>query len=296
MTASTLLPASVRAAFTALIDYAGLFPPAELGFDAAQREYRAARARPHAWMLGRFIVPATLAMAAPGDAGGPLSVIAKAGALDRAAALRANGAHVDALEIPLSASASPSDVAAMVDDVGAAIDAAGLGGTAAYVELPRTRAWPELLAVAMPALARARLGAKIRCGGLAAGAFPSVDDVAAFIAAAAAANVPFKATAGLHHPVRHVDRATGFTMHGFLNLLAATALAGHVDTLTLRQIVADEAPDAFRFDEGSLRWRDRRASAAELETMRRDGFVAYGSCSFAEPVDDLTSLGVLPLQ
>ncbi len=240
MTASTVLPASVRAALRALIDYAGLFPPAELAFDGARSEYRAARAGPHAWMLGRFIVPATLPIASPHDIGGPLSVIANAGALDRAAALRAGGAQIDALEVPLLATASPQDVAAVVAGTAAAIDAAGLDGIPVFLELPRTQAWPELLAVAMPALARTRLGAKIRCGGLTAGAFPSVDDVAAFIAAAAAANVPFKATAGLHHPVRHVDRATGFTMHGFLNLLAATALATRVDAPTLRRIVAEE--------------------------------------------------------
>lgn len=296
MNASTVLPASARAAFTALIDYAGLFPPAELAFDAARSEYRAARAGPHAWMLGRFIVPATLAIASPAEIGGPLSVIANAGALDRAAALRASGARIDALEIPLPATAPASDVAAVVAGTAAAIDAAGLGGIPAFLELPRTQEWGELLAAAMPALAQTRLGAKIRCGGLTAAAFPSVDDVAAFVAAAAAANVPFKATAGLHHPVRHVESATGFTMHGFLNLVAAAALAPRLALETLRRIVAEEDPGAFAFDDASFRWRGERVATAGLEAMRRDGFVAYGSCSFAEPVDDLTSLGILPPQ
>jgi hypothetical protein len=296
MTASTVLPASARAAFTALIDYAGLFPPAELAFDAARSEYRAASTGPHAWMLGRFILPATLPIASPAEIGGPLSVIANAGALDRAAALRASGARIDALEIPLPATSPASEVAAAVAGTAAAIAEAGLGGIPAFLELPRPRAWDDVLAAAMPALAQTRLGAKIRCGGLTAGAFPSVDEVAAFVAAAAAANVPFKATAGLHHPVRHVDAATGFTMHGFLNLVAAAALAPRVALETLRRIVAEEDPGAFAFDDESFRWRDERVATAGLEAMRRDGFVAYGSCSFAEPVDDLTSLGILPPQ
>jgi hypothetical protein len=41
-----------------------------------------------------------------------------------------------------------------------------------------------------------------------------------------------------------------------------------------------------------LRWRDRTASAAEVERAR-GLFVAFGSCSFDEPVDDLRALGLL---
>jgi hypothetical protein len=60
MATSTALRPSVRAAFEALIDYAGLFPPAQLPMSAAQCEYERARAGPFAWMLGRFIIPARM--------------------------------------------------------------------------------------------------------------------------------------------------------------------------------------------------------------------------------------------
>ena len=109
-----------------------------------------------------------------------------------------------------------------------------------YIEIPRDERWAELLPGALGALARYGLGAKIRCGGIVASAFPSVDEVATFIAAAAEHRVPFKATAGLHHPVRHFNEPSGFTMHGFLNLLCASVFAGRVDAATLRAIVADE--------------------------------------------------------
>ena len=49
---------ALRSLLTGLIDYAGLFPPAGLGMEAAVRNYDSYVRDEHAWMLGRFIVPA----------------------------------------------------------------------------------------------------------------------------------------------------------------------------------------------------------------------------------------------
>jgi hypothetical protein len=49
MTTSTALRPSVRAAFTGLIDYAGLFPPAQLSLDAARREYHDSSSPRRSW-------------------------------------------------------------------------------------------------------------------------------------------------------------------------------------------------------------------------------------------------------
>ncbi len=306
---------AARAAFAGLIDYAGLFPPAELGVDAAVAEYDDACRSASAWVLGRFIAGASRAasVAAAWAARGTgnvlrVSVIAGVdrdprrwfdslrGALDAIAALHdAPGISVEALEIPLAPPVSARETfEAPIGQLRAALDRAKLGDLAAYVELPDHPRREELVPGAMAALARTRLGAKIRCGGIVAEAFPSVDAVAAFIAAAVAARVAFKATAGLHHPVRHRDAATGFAMHGFLNLLAAAAFAPMADVAELRQIVAEEEPLAFAFDERGFAWRDRRASTEDLLRMRATAFIGYGSCSFSEPVDDLAALGMLP--
>ena len=48
---------SVRILLTGLIDYAGLFPPAELDMKSAVRNYASYREGDHAWALGRFIAP-----------------------------------------------------------------------------------------------------------------------------------------------------------------------------------------------------------------------------------------------
>jgi hypothetical protein len=278
---------ALQAAFGALIDYAGLFPPAQLSLALALTEYSAARAGPHAWMLGRFIVPASLLQQLPEAPAVPLSAIVEAepGALAALGAQRERGARIEAIEIPPGSGGAA---------VGPQLLTAGLSTLPAFVEIPRVQLRGDVLAPATKELARDGLGAKLRCGGTTRDAFPSVEEVARFIAGAVLARVPFKATAGLHHPVRHVDAASGFPMHGFLNLLAAAALARRVDAVTLERIIAEEEADAFAFDDTSFAWRDERVGVDELATARRTTFVSYGSCSFAEPIDDLTALRILP--
>ncbi|HET6275556.1 MAG TPA: hypothetical protein VFE16_06440 [Candidatus Cybelea sp.] len=283
MTSSTALLPSVRAAFGSLIDYAGLFPPAALSLAEAETEYAEARRGSHAWMLGRFIIPASTLAALPEIFDAPFSAIVEAdlASLEQVIELRERGVRIEALEIPLRESF------ASLQEYSLALPA--------FVEISRTHGWGRRLPQALEELARLGLAAKLRCGGVTADAFPSVDEVGEFIAAAATARIPFKATAGLHHPVRRLDETSGFTMHGFLNILAAAALAPRLPRKTLLSVIAEEDPQAFVFDEDSFAWRSERVVTAELEGTRRNAFVSYGSCSFAEPVDDLTALGLLPL-
>lgn len=305
MSTSLALRRSAHAAFKCLIDYAGLFPPAALTMNAALEEYAAAREGPHAWMLGRFIVPAAR-IEEMGERGRefPLSVLVNVAlppdadtgrwvelvgeSLAAIARERDGGARVEALEVSIPPPRWQREtVDAPLGQLGALLGRENLRDVTTYAELPRN-------SVPTAAAKRARLGVKLRCGGVDAAAFPSVESVAAFIAAAAEEELRFKATAGLHHPVRHVDPATGFTMHGFLNLLAAAAFAFRADRETLDAIVAEEDPAAFSFEDDSFSWRDLRCDIDDLRAVRRSCFVGYGSCSFKEPVDDLTALGILP--
>ena len=121
------------------------------------------------------------------------------------------------------------------------------------------------------------VGAKLRCGGSAAGATPSVEDVAAFITAAQTLGVPWKATAGLHHPVRAISRGT--MMHGFLNLFIA-AVALHAGAL-------DAARSLWRQENSGHRIEVAAVAAARAQA------VSFGSCSFDEPVNGLRELGLL---
>jgi hypothetical protein len=289
--------------FATLVDYAGLYPPAELSMAQAAPEYDTLRDTAFAWMLGRFILPATRIPELHGTEY-PLSVVVDGGKDARAWLERtqqnvqalATIPQAEVLEVPLPPLQSRRDTYdALLGQFASVLEITNMRNRPAYMEIPRDDRWLELLPGTFAALKRYRLGAKIRCGGVTAEAFPSPEEVAAFLAAAAEANVALKATAGLHHPVRGLDPAgTGFLMHGFLNMLAGTLVArDDANAATVEAAIGEEDPAAFRFDETTFAWRDRIFDVAAIEAMRREGFIAYGSCSFNEPVEDLIAMGVL---
>ncbi|MDE3185968.1 MAG: hypothetical protein KGM96_00415, partial [Acidobacteriota bacterium] len=118
--------------------------------------------------------------------------------------------------------------------------------------------------------------------------------------ALAARRVAFKATAGLHHPIRarhaftlEPDGAAGM-MHGFVNLCCAAALihcggeAGEA-----RRVLDEVDAGAWRVAPDGIGWRGREWSVEELRGVRRAFFLSFGSCSFEEPMHDLEALGWL---
>ncbi|HYK04396.1 MAG TPA: hypothetical protein VE974_21780 [Thermoanaerobaculia bacterium] len=146
----------------------------------------------------------------------------------------------------------------------------------------------------LDAIAEHGLRAKIRTGGITADAFPAIGSIAEFLRACKAKGVAFKATAGLHHPLRCVkpltyepNAATG-TMHGFLNVFLAAALLDDAE-----QVLAETDAKAFAFDDEGVTWRDRRVTTEELAEMRRTFATSFGSCSFEEPINDLRELNLL---
>ncbi len=152
-----------------------------------------------------------------------------------------------------------------------------------YAEIPLT--WGLLGALDVVAEARAggaRIAPKFRTGGLAAELFPTPNELAAVICACRDRDLPFKLTAGLHRAVRHADPETGFTHHGFLNILAAVIVA-HAG--------ADVAEVTYR-----LAGTD---AIAIVEAVRghlsepRPLWTAFGSCAIDEPLEDLVGLGLV---
>jgi len=309
----------LRALMTGLVDYAGLFPPASLDPAVAVAEYGRQRGGTAAWMLGRFIAPAarlgelvgSMADERPAGQIWPYSVlvgsgedpqVALAAASEQGSAVaafeRTGGGKtpVEVLEAPLPSAAGADFVSRLAESLAAA----GLDGRHLYLEAP-AGGDDEAVIKAVADLARgggagfSRVGAKLRCGGLAAAAFPAVERVAKFILLCRDRGVPLKCTAGLHHPIRHRATEPGVMMHGFLNVFGAAALAWGADlgAAEVTACVAETDPAAFSFDDAGFAWRDHGLSVDALAAARNDRFGGFGSCSFAEPRDDLAALGLL---
>jgi hypothetical protein len=293
---------ALRALLRESVDYAGLFPPAQLDMPSAVAEYAQHRQGPERWMLARFVVPVArlgeLAQAAapwlpPAEAADPWRLSALVGAdvaADAAALARFNQQHgwgllIDAVELK---AATPQEAKSALAQLPRDL--------AAYVELPLDGDLDALLAAVKEAGGRA----KIRTGGLVPEAIPAPEAVAAFMAACRSAGVPFKATAGLHHPLRSVQPLTYAadaprgTMHGFLNVFGAAALlrAG-APAQTAEALLREERAQAFAFDADGLSWDGQRLPAETLAATRRELLMGFGSCSFREPVGDLQALGLL---
>lgn len=308
-----------RAFLEGLIDYAGLFPPASLDMADAVAGYRAARSGARHWIVDRFIVPASrleelatqLVRSTPGEEQWRLSVILDGAAepwFDSATAdvnrARAFAAEMEPLATVVMAEVKiPPDLAggaSLAGEAGAVARAiARLGPAMPMFEIPA--ADDDTIEGSLEALTDARqergivLGAKIRCGGLAAEAFPSPGAVARFIVGCRDHDMPFKATAGLHHPFRHEDPVTGFTHHGFINVITAAVLAQAlgIGVEEVTDVVGDRNPEAFAVSDTGVRWRSLEASADQVAGARSQLAMGYGSCSFEEPTADLEGLGIL---
>lgn len=250
---------AAKALLARLIDDAGQFPPARKPIEDALHDYFAAKEGPHGWIMGRFLCPASKVEEVT---------------LPRRLGVVADGDDWEQdLDAAVAAEADAFELRDPGPDALVALSAAPLD---VFVEG----------AADFEALRAHRLGAKIRCGGLSADAFPADADVTAFVRGCVEHGVAFKATAGLHHPFRTRDEEIGVLQHGFVNLLAATVF-DETDA-----IVAETDPAAFTLSADGLGWRDRFASREQVEEAR-GVFTAFGSCSFSEPIEDLIAHGVL---
>jgi len=326
---------SINALLFGLIDYAGLFPPAKLDMKAAAESYARHRRGKHADSLARFICPVSrlgeFAKAAaphlpntdavPADPKRALKakVVVPAGAaLAESPALvqhldpwtlsalidgplesnlRAiaefNAAHhknhhssavVDTVEIKVT---TPDAIDAALDILPEEINP--------FFEIPHKGDVRTFAA----ALAGLGLSAKIRTGGTTPDMFPSVEQVADFLLVMHDGNIPFKATAGLHHPIRgtfgltYEDDSPEGTMHGFVNLFLAATLVHDqgIDRATVIHLLGETDAESFRFTDAHAEWRGMRITTEAIAAARENFALCFGSCSMDDPIVDLAGLG-----
>jgi|SoiMethySBSTD1v2_1073268.scaffolds.fasta_scaffold377573_2 hypothetical protein len=291
----------IRVLLSQIIDYAGLFPPSQATMSEAVLNFSIYRNSNFGWMLGRFVVPAArldefrdVARDFVSRDGDPwrLSVVAGEDINDTVRQVTAfnkeNGPSIicDVLEVK-------ANTVSKIDNTVKAVPE----GITTYFEISTGDAFVDLVT----SLAMQGQRAKLRTGGVTHDDFPSSREIIRFVRTCMAANVPFKATAGLHHPMRcfrpltYAENAPQGTMHGFLNVLLMTGFARESFRVgVLEEIMEEEFEEVFTFNEKGVMWRDEHFLPTEhLDRVRRKGMVAFGSCSFDEPVEDLRHLGLL---
>lgn len=308
---------SLRALVAGLFDYAGLFPPAGQGMQRAVESYARHRMGEHAWMLGRFVCAASR-LGELSEHGAALmpGTYATSGYREHADVLEPWGVTVVAdlpLEDALARIAEFNERHSREDRGLARADAVEIRAeSASFIDETLDAVPDDLLPFyevpvegdcrgMVAALAGSGACAKVRCGGVVPGAIPASQRLAAFLHACAAGDVPFKATAGLHHPVRGERPLTyepsppRAVMHGFVNvfLAAVAARTGEAGPGELASMLEEREPGAFAFTGEAASWRGRGWSVEEVAGARDAFAVSIGSCSFEEPVADLRGLGWL---
>jgi hypothetical protein len=282
----------LQALLDGAIDYAGMFPPAGLDLGPALDNYCRYRDSADAWALGRFVISAAhLPALAEGPGAGriPLSVLvgpqvsADLALVERfRKALPGSTITVQALELRIPPGTA---VASALADVPISLPR--------YVEVSLDAGLDESL----DAIVASGAFAKVRTGGTTAPAFPSPESLARFLTGAARRRLPFKATAGLHHPLHgsypltYERGSASGTMYGYLNVGLAAALAWKgVAAGLILDALRESDPLQIRLNGAGFAWRSSRWEAATLAEIRRDFFHGFGSCSFREPLEELAIL------
>jgi len=275
---STLVPPL----YTGLVDDACLLPPSPTGVADAVAKHAEHRAGWFAGLLGPLLVPASLIGAGLRADDLPVAVVSDVSlsALPIAVEkLRAAGARVLHLEAAVARRGEDPQPGL----AGLRMLAEGDEDLLVYAEIPLS--WGLLSALDAVAAARAeglRLAPKFRVGGLAAELFPTPVELAAVLCACRDRELPFRLAAGLRHAIRHTDPETGFTHHGFLNVLTA-ALSVHDggEVAEVAEVLAATHPVPL-----VEACRTRRGEPRPM-------FTGFGSVGVVEPLTELVRLGLI---
>jgi hypothetical protein len=317
------MTASLRALLAGAIDYAGLFPPAALPLDKAFPNYLDYRQTSDAWMLGRFVIPAALLgellcgyeeEIERESVPVPLALLGRNGSwLSGDNLIRGLSADLDLLreihhELGNSVTAGTyemrltDELVRDTPEIPARVRLLGVCKTLRAAEVPGVTLFFERppgtlrdMYEFLEHVAAVGAGFKLRCDSREPSLLPSVETIALALSRCRELGIPLKLTAGLHHPLAMVDPEQGVTMHGFINVFVAAAIAmcwappGEI----LVEVLSETEPDFFTFTDQELCWKEWRVDVETVRRMREKLLISFGSCSFDEPRDGLRALGWL---
>lgn len=307
-----------------IIDYAGLFPPASLNLHNSISNFVEYRGEADRWMLSSFVCPASRLAdleayrdVLASDGPHPFSVLgAPSTALDEwitaTKTLRealdsfhkslGDVAATRAVEVKLPLAVAGNSekrkeaVVTLFDIFSDSPEAFDI-----FVEVSPAGSASVVRELALELLKQernsdsARCALKLRTGGVTPPEIPATDSVAAFILECRDAGIRFKATAGLHHPLRHFSTSVGTTMHGFMNVFGGAMAAAEHDLshTQLREILEVELPNYFAFSDDGLQIGELTIDTERVQILRQNVATSFGSCSFDEPREDLRAMRLL---
>lgn len=316
-----------------LIDYAGMYPPANLDMYSAFTNYLHYLNSEEEWMMDKFICSiksfeditnhdsevSKLLHGFTSERWVSFALLLTGGkttkeflkTLDADLKLIRDfvGEHNEMLVTDNFEAKLPDDVAGknnsgackkFLDDCSIVFNEHGLFGSRIFFEPPVNSDYEfvfEKLAYTMAESDHngGNAGFKLRTGGITPELFPSPEQVAFALKSCKEHKLQFKATAGLHHPVRHYNDSVLTKMHGFLNVFGAGVLA-YANSLSMKEITEilnDENSGSFKFTDEDFKWNDIPASAEMVNKARNEFVLSFGSCSFDEPREDLKKLNLL---
>jgi acetoacetyl-CoA synthetase len=315
-----LRPTSAAALLSGAVDYAGLFPPSALSMADAVANFAEYRIGKDAWALGRFVVPATqlrnfysavspwLTSATPASPW-ELSVLLGTDLAQDLSEIRwleektAGRAQTRSVEGRVT---EPAQVSTVVSAC-RTLDEAGKPPLEIWLELPllslpeatdptNEDALTEALRPFFAAIQATGVGGKVRTGSVDPDLFPTPEALLVVLKLAASYGVAFKATAGLHHPLRgrypltyEKDAPLGW-MFGYLNVLLATLALREGKPEAAQRLLVLADPHALIFEDDALLWAEHRFPLSAIRALRSTGMTSFGSCSLREPVDELSLL------
>ena len=152
-----------------------------------------------------------------------------------------------------------------------------------FVEIPYAPGWEKAVAV----VEAAGCFGKLRTGGVEPVDTPPFDQLAHQLSVLIEADLPFKATAGLHHAVALPGSDPGRPrQHGFLNLLVAIeALVDGGSQSEAADLLGESGRESVL--DHVAAWDDTRASRI------RRRFRSFGCCGVLDPINDLIALGLI---
>jgi hypothetical protein len=277
-------PRGIPPLFARLVDDSALFPPGDAAMPEALRAHFATRESEHAGVLGVFLCQASrlpeliteLIKIKPKQPL-PFSLIIDTGLGGVPKAISIVESRSELLALRMVEMPAPSDVDEVwlervsefvPEDVIRVVEPRrGVGWLDGVRKVIEHGSWP-----------------KIRCGGKAGENFPSVDEVADFLAVVSGSTgASFKATNSLHRAVRHADPDTGFVHHGFLNLLVASG----------RSLSGGDVREALESTDAEALAEEARGLSEQAAKAVRALFASYAAASFEQPVADMGELGLL---